>query len=54
MQLVEVAARQYLDPDEKLKRSVVEIPRMSYRYQSRLGDSALRERLVALAREKPR
>jgi putative transposase len=27
---------------------------MSYRYQSRRDDSALRERLVALAREKPR
>ena len=33
---------------------LMEIPRMSYRYQSGRDDSALRERLVALAREKPR
>src|SRR5581483_9441472 len=33
---------------------LMEIPRMSYRYQSRRDDSALRERLLALAREKPR
>jgi putative transposase len=30
------------------------IPRMSYRYRCRRDDSALRERLLALAREKPR
>ena len=33
---------------------LMEIPRMSYRYQSRRDDSGLRERLMALAREKPR
>jgi putative transposase len=33
---------------------LMEIPRMSYRYQSRRDDSALRERLLELAREKPR
>jgi putative transposase len=33
---------------------LMEIPRMSYRYQSRRDDTALRERLLALAREKPR
>jgi putative transposase len=32
----------------------MEIPRMSYRYQSRRDDSGLRERLLELAREKPR
>lgn len=33
---------------------LMEIPRMSCRYQSRRDDSALRERLLELAREKPR
>jgi putative transposase len=33
---------------------LMEIPRMSYRYRSRRDDSELRERLLALAREKPR
>jgi putative transposase len=33
---------------------LMEIPRMSYRYQSRRDDSGLRERLLELAREKPR
>ena len=33
---------------------LMEIPRMSYRYQSRRNDTALRDRLLALAREKPR
>src|SRR5262249_2660712 len=33
---------------------LMEIPRMSYRYQSRRNDTALRERLLDLAREKPR
>ena len=33
---------------------LIEIPRMSCRYRSRRDDSALRERLVELAREKPR
>jgi putative transposase len=33
---------------------LMEIPRMSYRYRCRRDDSALRERLLALAREKPR
>ena len=33
---------------------LMEILRMSYRYQSRRDDTALRERLLALAREKPR
>jgi hypothetical protein len=30
---------------------LMEIPRMTYRYQSRSDDTALRERLLALARE---
>jgi putative transposase len=33
---------------------LMEIPRMSYRYQSRRDDTDLRERLLELAREKPR
>jgi hypothetical protein len=33
---------------------LMEIPRMSYRYRSRRDDSVLRERLLKLAREKPR
>jgi putative transposase len=33
---------------------LMEIPRMSYRYRSRRDDKDLRERLLALAREKPR
>ena len=33
---------------------LMEIPRMSYRYRTRRDDNALRERLLALAREKPR
>ena len=33
---------------------LMEIPRMSYRYQTRRDDSRLRERLLELAREKPR
>jgi putative transposase len=33
---------------------LMEIPRMSYRYQSRRDDTSLRERLLELAREKPR
>lgn len=33
---------------------LMKIPRMTYRYQSRRDDSQLRERLLALAREKPR
>jgi putative transposase len=33
---------------------LMEIPRMSCRYQSRRDDSGLRDRLLALAREKPR
>ena len=33
---------------------LMEIPRMTYRYRCRRNDSALRERLLALAREKPR
>jgi putative transposase len=33
---------------------LMEIPRMSYRYRSRRDDSGLRERLLKLAREKPR
>jgi len=33
---------------------LMEIPRMSYRYRSRRDDTALRERLLELAREKPR
>lgn len=33
---------------------LIEIPRMSCRYRSRRDDSILRQRLVELAREKPR
>jgi len=33
---------------------LIEVPRSTHRYQSRRDDSALRERLIALAREKPR
>jgi putative transposase len=33
---------------------LMKIPRMTYRYQSRRDDTELRERLLALAREKPR
>ena len=33
---------------------LMEIPRMSCRYRSRRDDSVLRERLLTLAREKPR
>jgi hypothetical protein len=33
---------------------LTEIPRMSYRYRSRRDDRGLRERLLDLAREKPR
>ena len=33
---------------------LMEVPRMTYQYQSCRNDDALRERLVELAREKPR
>jgi putative transposase len=33
---------------------LMKIPRMSYRYQSRRDDTALRQRLLELAREKSR
>jgi putative transposase len=33
---------------------LMKIPRMTYRYRSLRDDSALHERLLALAREKPR
>ena len=39
---------------ERRACGLMEIPRMSYRYQSRRDDNELRERLLALAREKPR
>jgi putative transposase len=39
---------------ERRACELIGIPRMSCRYQSRRDDSALRERLLALAREKPR
>ncbi len=39
---------------ERRACGLMEIPQMSYRYQSRRDDQALREQLLALAREKPR
>ena len=39
---------------ERRACGLMEIPRMSCRYQRRRDDSDLRERLVELAREKPR
>jgi len=39
---------------ERRACELMEIPRMSCRYQSRRDDSGLRERLLELAREKPR
>jgi putative transposase len=39
---------------ERRACELMRIPRMSYRYQSRRDDSWLRERLLELAREKPR
>jgi putative transposase len=39
---------------ERRACELIGIPRMSCRYQSRRDDSSLRERLVGLAREKPR
>src|ERR1044072_5452646 len=33
---------------------LIEVPRSTHRYQSRRDDTELRERLIALAREKPR
>ncbi len=33
---------------------LIEVPRTTYRYRSCRNDNALRERLVELAREKPR
>jgi len=39
---------------ERRACELMEIPRMTYRYQSRRNDGELRERLLALAREKPR
>jgi len=39
---------------ERRACELMEIPRMSCRYQSRRDDGALRERLLELAREKPR
>jgi putative transposase len=42
------------ETSERRVCGLMEIPRMSYRYRCRRDDSALRERLLALAREKPR
>ena len=39
---------------ERRACELMKIPRMSYRYQSRRDDTWLRERLMELAREKPR
>jgi putative transposase len=42
------------ETSERRVCGLMEIPRMSYRYRCRRDDSPLRERLLALAREKPR
>ncbi len=39
---------------ERCACELMEIPRMSHRYQSQRDDRGLRERLLELAREKPR
>ena len=46
--------REEFSTSERRVCGLMEIPRMSYRYQSRRDDSGLRERLLELAREKPR
>ena len=46
--------REEFPTSERRVCELMEIPRMSYRHQSRRNDSVLRDRLLALAREKPR
>jgi len=46
--------REEFTASERRVCELMEIPRMSYRYRSRRDDRALRERLLELAREKPR
>jgi putative transposase len=46
--------REEFQTSERRVCELMRIPRMSYRYQSRRDDTWLRERLVELAREKPR
>jgi putative transposase len=45
---------QFPTTSERRACELMKIPRMSYRYQSRRDDAPLRERLLELAREKPR
>jgi putative transposase len=46
--------REEFSTSERRICELMEISRMSYRYRSRRDDSGLRERLLELAREKPR
>ena len=46
--------REEFQTSERRVCELMRIPRMSYRYQSRRDNTWLRERLVELAREKPR
>ncbi len=46
--------REEFSTSERRVCGLMEIPRMSCRYRSRRDDNALRQRLVELAREKPR
>jgi putative transposase len=46
--------REEFSTSERRICELMEIPRTSYRYRSRRDDSSLRERLLELAREKPR
>ncbi len=46
--------REEFPASERRACELIEIPRMSYRYQSRRDDRWLRERLLELGREKPR
>ena len=46
--------REEFSTSERRICELMEIPRMSYRYRSRRDDNGLRERLLELAREKPR
>ena len=46
--------RERFQASERRVCGLMEVPRTSCRYQSRRDDSMLRERLMELAREKPR
>ena len=46
--------REEFPTSERRICELMEIPRMSHRYRSRRDDNGLRERLLELAREKPR